>query len=211
MWTFTPICAIFCRVKAKPEFAREAANDGGTDLSTWLTAQEAADLLRVSAQTVKNWRDRGLITSRTRPGTTQERRSEITVYDPHELARLPRKLHQPIATEPGEVAARAFEMFDEGKTVRAIVVALRRPPAEVEALYDQWKEGGGDQMIIHPAAYDELVRFVGLFPSVEVLVARVRELVGKTIEATVDDSATDAQIERAIGRALDDAEKGKAA
>lgn len=45
----------------------------------------------------------------------------------------------PVPKNPeGEIAARVFELFEQRKTVREIVIELRVPPALVRQLYDEY-------------------------------------------------------------------------
>jgi hypothetical protein len=81
--------------------------------------------------------------------------------------------------EEDEVAARAFEMFEEGRPIREIVIALRVRPERIERLHDQWKDFGGAELVITPVAKRELERIIGPFVGVADIVERVAELAGK--------------------------------
>lgn len=145
---------------------------------SWLTAVEVVDLCGISLQTVSNYKRaeklKPLMAMRTlRNGT----RREVEVFDPHEVARLPNNRRQSIVT-PGEQAARAFEMFDEGLALRDVVVSLRMEPGRVTELYDEWADLGGSEFVIGKAAREELGRLLGPFEGVADLVRRISERLG---------------------------------
>ncbi len=147
----------------------------------------------------------------------------VAVYDPNELARMPRRHKQLPANEAGELAARVFELLNEGHPVSEIVIRTRETPARIEELREAWLDGGGARLMISKPAKVELERFVGPFATVAELVQRVTDKLGmpvtgtpiaeviergqrETIEAVVPEDATDAQLEHAIVSALDAAE-----
>lgn len=174
------------------------------DTSRWLTRRQAGDLLGVSEGTLSRWERMGLLHPQ------YERRGEsvraVTIYDPDELARVPRKHMKAIPSAPGEQAARAFELFREGKTIEEAVIDLREVPARVNEIYDQWLDATAATFVISPAARTELAAALGDFRSVAELCARVRERLehlAPPIVTTVPDSMTDAQIEIVIQDALD--------
>lgn len=178
------------------------------DLSTWLTRNEICDLLDVSYPTVLDWEKKGLIKPQFR-ARTGNGRQVIVVYDPTQLTKIPRRHRNTSPDNPDECAARAFELFDEGVPMRECVVRLRRRLEVIEALHKEWLDAGGTDFVLNPAARAELGRYVGDFSDVSELVTRVREKLGATIEATVPDDATDAEIEVAIVRVLDEAHGGE--
>lgn len=59
--------------------------------------------------------------------------------------------------DPVELAAEAFRLLREGVDVRDVVIALRWPPKEIEALYADW-ERLGDMLV--PRARVQLERMV---------------------------------------------------
>lgn len=107
------------------------------DLSSFLTRNEAADLLCVSPMTLHNWERKGLLTRHQ--GMRGSAHVQI-LYDPKELARLPHKRPAPIA--PGDVESRAFEMFDHHKTVRQVVIDLRITADEAWQIRERWIDAG---------------------------------------------------------------------
>lgn len=105
------------------------------------------------------------------------------VYDPKELAKIPLRDRSSLRS-PGELAARAFEMFDEGKNIREIVIALRELPNTIEDLKLQWDGMGGSDRVITPLAWEKLASMVGNFTSVADLIKRIEGLVNASLEIT---------------------------
>lgn len=163
-------------------------------------------MLGVSVQTLINWERRGRLHPRTRIKSDDDAR-EVIIYDPTELAAIPRKQRLAGTEFAGELAARTFEMFEDGYTLRGVVIETRQTPEVVETLYEQWKELGGNDLVITKNARAELARFVGAFESVTVLVEKVAKACGAVIDATIDESISEAQIERAINAAIDREDK----
>ncbi len=199
-----------------------------TDTEGWLTQEQAADLLGTSPQSIRRWANSGRLEERrAQRGTSLRWR---IVYDPAQLAKMPRRHIQLPANEAGELNARVFELLDEGKSVREIVIVTREPQLKIEGLRDGWLDAGGANLVMTDdakaalekfvgpfstvldlatrvtAAKVDLVRFVGPFDCLADLIARVAGFVGETIVATVPDDVTDADVERAIGCALAAAE-----
>jgi hypothetical protein len=103
---------------------------------------------------------------------------EIYLYDPQELAKLPRHTRS-AQLDPGEIAARCFEMFDEGHSTREIVIALRLTPYQVQVQHQEWLDGGGASLVISEIAKAALEEYVGPFQSVTELIERLREKLPK--------------------------------
>ncbi len=174
------------------------------DLSRWLTVNEASDILGVSGNTIVALAARGHLHPAVRERhSTRGGPKTVVVYDPLELAKIPRRQRASVIANPGELAARAFEMFDNGVRLRDVVLRLRISPNEAETLHEKWGEQGGSEFVITPAAKLTLERHLGAFEGVAELVALVEKLCAQTIVATGDDDATDAELEHAIIRALD--------
>jgi len=185
--------------------SRQAVN---TD--TWLTCAQASDLLGASENTIRKWaRSNMLHPSRAIRVQPSGASREVEVFDPGELAKMgSRRRIASVPNDPGELAARAFELFDEGKALRDVVVILRETPWKITELHEQWTDLGGAKLVINQAAQAELQRFVGSFDDVADLVARVRDSLGEAIlvdatEGTALERATDAEVERAIVGVLD--------
>ena len=116
----------------------------GKLLEGWLTRNEASDLCGCSVNTIMNWQRQGLLhpVRGMQPGSIRE----IWLYDPHELARMPKKRAAPFT--PGERESRAFEMFDRGRSVRAVVIALRITSDEAWAIRERWIDAGAEHPTI---------------------------------------------------------------
>lgn len=146
------------------------------DLDKWLSRNEAADLIGVSGVTLANYERKGILHPRKvwRP----DRRGvphELIVYDPHELAKIPRRSNSHLTPrDPGEMAARCFEMFDRGATLREVVIDQREHPDKVRDLQDKWLDMGGANLVISPSAKEMLEEVLGAFTSVAELVERVQ-------------------------------------
>ena len=177
------------------------------DTRGWLTRQQAVDLLGVSMGTIVAWENRGLLTVERGPRGNSAR--EVVILNPDELARVPRKWRVPLPSEPGEFNARVFELLDQGRSLREMVVIMRETPAKILEAKEIWLDAGGSDLVIAGAAKVELERFAGPFSSVADLVVKLSAKLGAgtiVIEHEEDSklaAATDAQIEGAIEAALD--------
>lgn len=164
----------------KPKAPPYAENEGlrvsdnsPVDVTGWLTVNQAIDLLGCSRNTLERWvRDGHLHGARARRDPNSLRWH--LVYDPVELAKLPRKYRGRIPDEAGELAARCFELFDEGASNRRAVLELRQTPEKIAHLREEWLDGGGSQLVISPAVKAELAELIGDFESVADLVSRLR-------------------------------------
>lgn len=157
--------------------AKSTNND--VDTSSWVTRNQAADLIGVSHTTIKNWDGVHLHPRKARRPLPNGGFREVWVYDTDELSKIPSGLRQRARAMPGgqgEIAARAFEMFDEGHPLRRVVISLRETPEAVEVLHDQWMRLGGADVVVGPAARAEIERLLGPFDGVAGLVERIREL-----------------------------------
>jgi hypothetical protein len=167
----------------------QKANDNGPTTTApkipetrdWLTRNEASDMLTCSHQTLANYERRGDLHPQFayRPdGRGAEHR--VIVYNPHELKKLAIKLRRHVLQprDPGEMAARAFELFREGKSMEDVVVELRLLPDQVRELHDKRLELGGADLVIHPLAKEALEKIIGPFKDVTELVEGVGRLKG---------------------------------
>lgn len=143
---------------------------------TWLSRQDVCDLKKVADGTVRNWEKAGRLDPVTVRRSYGNSVREVIVYDPQQVAKLPRGGGRP-ELDPGEVAARAFELFDDGHGVRAVVVKVRVPPDRASELRASWEECGGSDMVINTAAHAELTKLAGPFADVAELVERARDAV----------------------------------
>lgn len=102
----------------------------------------------------------------------------MIVYDPKELSSLAVRMNRAsvVARDNGEVAAKAYEMFDEGRKEREIVRTLRVTPDAVRELHEKWLDGGGADIVISPTSQEALAKLIGPFDSVAVLVDRLQKM-----------------------------------
>jgi hypothetical protein len=154
--------------------------DVNTD--SWLTRRNVMDLKRVADGTIRNWEKSGRLKPRIARRSYNNGTRDTVVYDPAEVAKLPRAIPRSDA-DPGEVAARAFELFDAGESVRAVVVRVRVEPERASELRAEWEECGGTDLVINPLAHAELARLVGPFFDVAGLVDRVRSTLSSATSA----------------------------
>ncbi len=147
------------------------------DTSTWLDRNQASDLLGVSPNTIMNYERRGLLHPErvVRRDSGGAERLHV-VYEPAELTKLPRRERMSSPRDPGEVAARCYELIDAGKSDREIVIELRITRASVRELREDWDGGGGYKCMIVDAAWQALEDLVGRFTSVADLVERIAAL-----------------------------------
>jgi DNA-binding transcriptional MerR regulator len=147
------------------------------DKPRWLTHTEAADLCGVSYNTVAYWARQGkLHPQKERRTLSNGTVREVTVFDVHEIMKLARRRGRDV-NDTDEVAARAFEMFEDGAPLREVVIKLRKAPERIEALHEQWLNCGGSELVVNPVARRELEHILGPFVGVAELVQRVTELV----------------------------------
>ena len=149
------------------------------DTSDWMTRQESANFLRVSVTTIANYERRGKLNPRSAYRVTNGFEQHVAVYDPRQLAPL-RKYAQPAGEkkikDPGELAASCFELLDQGRTLREIVVALRETPEQISVLRESWLDAGGSALTITALAKDRLEVAVGAFSGIADLVTLVEDL-----------------------------------
>jgi hypothetical protein len=124
-------------------------------MQDWLTRGEVAEIIRVSVTTVRRLQGRELHPRRSSEG--------VYLFDPREVeevrARRPRPPESIECREPGELAAETFRLFRDGVDVRDVVIAVRRPPTEIEALHTDW-ERMGDMLVISWRIRSQLSRMV---------------------------------------------------
>ena len=102
----------------------------------------------------------------------------VAVYDPSELTSLPRAPQAaPAVREPGEIAARAFELFDQGMTPREAVIELRETPERISGLRENWLDLGGAGLTITQSTKAALEQLVGPFSDVSDLLALIEKLI----------------------------------
>ena len=153
------------------------------DKPRWLTHTEAADLVGVSYNTIAYWARRGLLQPQ------KERRTlsngtvrEVLVFDSNAVMTLARRRNANGVNDVDETAASAFEMFEEGRSIREVVIKLRKAPERIEALHEQWLSCGGSELVLNAVAQRELADLVGSFDGVADLVQRVAEMANRLAE-----------------------------
>ncbi len=147
------------------------------DKPIWLSATEAADLCRVAHNTIRNWVKAGHLhpVQQMRVLPSGQRRA-VQVFRKSELLKM---IERRDTNEHGEAAARAFELFEQGQSLRQVVIALRQTPERIEELHDQWERCGGSELVLTAVAQRELVRLLGPFDGVADVVQLVAELVAE--------------------------------
>lgn len=153
------------------------------ETDSWLTRNEASDVLRCSTQTLKNYEDRKLL--HPRHALRKDRRGServMLVFNPKELADLPIRNGggQPASAirEPGEQAARAFELLRQGWPLDEIVIELRETPDRVDYLNERWLEQTRSRHVISTEAKKALEHLIGVFDDVTDLVELVKQRLG---------------------------------
>ena len=105
----------------------------------------------------------------------------VAVYDPKQL--LPLRRHSSPKREkirdPGELAASCFELFDQGRTLREIVITLRETPEQIMELRESWLNAGGADLTINANGKEGFEKIVGKFSSVTELLLAVESLAEK--------------------------------
>jgi hypothetical protein len=151
----------------------------------WLTRNEACDVLRCSPQTLKNYEDRKKL--HPQHAIRKDRRDGervMLVYNPKELAALPLRNGggQPSiqVREPGEQAARAFELLRQGMALDEIVIELRETPDRIHYLNERWLEQTQARCVITPEAKVAFEQLLGAFNDVTDLLDLVRKRLSKS-------------------------------
>ena len=151
------------------------------DTSTWMTRHASAEFLGKSVTTIANYERRGKLNPRDDYRITNGFEQLVKVYDPKQLVAL-RKYSAPSRDkskdpkDPGELAASCFELLDQGRTLREIVVALRETPEQISVLRESWLDAGGASITITSIAKERLEKAVGEFSGVADLVILVENL-----------------------------------
>jgi hypothetical protein len=145
------------------------------DTTGWITRNAAADLMRVSVTTIANYERRGKLHPQMAwRADARGIQHHVAVYSTDELFKeLPRGADRPVQQDPGELAARAFEHFDNGLSMREVVIKLRATPGAVQELRESWLETGGHTLTITPEAQKKFAALVGEFSGVTELLEKV--------------------------------------
>lgn len=140
------------------------------DTSTWLTRNQSADLLKVSVNTIANLERKGkLKPQKVYRADARGIEHCVAVYDPREVAALPHGSGKPTVLSEGELAARCFELFDLGQSVREVVITVRETAERVHKIRESWLDAGGADLVINPTAYEAFVQRVGKFKDISEL------------------------------------------
>lgn len=145
------------------------------DTRDWMTRLEVVQATGIGLSTVPALERRGQLHPHRvyRPDSRGAERSTI-VYDPAEVARLPRKGRPSIDRSQGEITARAFELFRDGRTDEDVVIELRETIDQVQYLRERWLEATAASWVISPVAREALAKLVGRFDSVTDLVTTLQ-------------------------------------
>jgi hypothetical protein len=162
---------------AKLSELRQPRRDVTSDTSTWWTRNESASFLSLSTQTLKNYEHDGKLHPLRVPRQDARGHEQVVVvYDPKELAKLPRGAGKFFAPQgPGELNASAYTLFEAGKSISQIVIELRQPSDTIHDLHAKWIDDGGADIVISPEARKALEILVGPFKDVTELVELVTE------------------------------------
>ena len=154
---------------------RPPGSEKSPDTSTWLTRLEVVQVTGIGLTTIPALERRGQLRPHRvyRPDSRGAERSTV-VYDPDEVAKLPRKGRGSIDRSQGEITARAFELFREGRTNEEVVIELRETVERVQELREKWLDAGGASWVISPVAREALAKLVGPFSGVTELVDRLQ-------------------------------------
>lgn len=168
------------RKKRPKHGGKSPAKKKEIDLGTWISRDDAARFVGVTVNTLINWQAEKKLHAMTdyRPDRGGSERRQW-VYDPKELVKLRRPQVAMRSRDPGETAARAFELFRDGENDAEVVIALRIPPDDVTTLRENWLNMSGSAVVINPAAHQLLEDLVGSFSSVADLVDRVTVLAAR--------------------------------
>ena len=137
----------------------------------YVTRTEAADLLGVAYGTILQYERRGKLEVfwTMRPDEIGRMRN-AAMYPLEQVLKLPRRAPNPTPENPDELAARAFELLDKGKTVKQLVIELRATPEKLQRIHTQWLELTGAVLEVTDAERAKLVALLGEFQSVEELI-----------------------------------------
>jgi DNA-binding transcriptional MerR regulator len=163
------------KLRAKLQTRTKSGEDGGVDTSTWLTRNEACEMLSISIQTLKNYEERKKLHP-LKACRTDARGHEhmVVVYEPSELSKLPRGNGRPLSPrDAGELEAQCYALIERGLSNREIVIALRATSDRVRDLRERWQNDGGTDLMITSEAKDALESLLGPFSDVTDLIALV--------------------------------------
>lgn len=150
------------------------------DTGGWLTREQSANFLRVSVTTVANYERQGkLHPSYAYRADSRGIEHRVAVYDSKELVKLKRvELREVVPQEPGEIAARCFELFNQGMSVRDVVIEVRKTPEHVTSLFESWERTGSasSDLTITSSVKADFEQIVGPFSTIADLLECLRKL-----------------------------------
>ena len=174
------------------------------DVDGWLDRDASCELLGCSVQVLVNQQRAG----RLHPVYVQRidsigRRRMAYLYDPKELARVPRRSRVVIERSPGDITSAAFELFRDGRGLDEVAIEIRVEADQVVGLYERWLDLSKARYVIGTAAWEELEKHVGKFGSVAELIDRVASVVSSSAaDNTIAISRARHAIEAAVDAAL---------
>lgn len=105
---------------------------------------------------------------------TSGRLRNTPLYKIEDVLKLPRKAPNPTPENPDELTARAFELFEQGKSIREVIILLRATKEKIDRIHEDWLDVGGAVLTISDPARKALEAELGAFASVEEMIDLVR-------------------------------------
>ncbi len=162
-----------------------------SDEERWLTISQSLDYAGCAMTTLANWRRKKRLNPQTAVRSSPHGGlREVVVYDKVELSRLRAVMSRSHGkVSAGEVAARAFELFDQGLPAREVVTRLRVTPEDAQELRERWESMGGDDLVLTSTAQRELEGILGVqFVGVAGLVGAVRQILSEASRGIMQDA-----------------------
>jgi hypothetical protein len=168
----------------RPDFTPQENPKGKpihTDFNGWMTRYECAGFLRRSLTMIGIYERQGklhpqYVSRADSRGVTHR----VAVYDPQEVMKLRQPGgHADVARDLGEIAAQAFDLFNQGKTFRDVVIELKEPVDLVRQLRESWMDDGNADLTITPVTKELLEKSVGPFNNIAELAELIEGLVKK--------------------------------
>ncbi|MDI3285159.1 hypothetical protein [Polyangium sp. 15x6] len=137
---------------------------GALNVKRWFTRSQAAKALGIGLTAWLTLERRGLVTPvpvsqargfKGRPGGGKQ---PLVVIRAEDVARM-KDAELVKRMSNGQLAGAAFEMFEKGKSVVDVVIALRLPPERAEELHEAWRRARGGVLL--PLACAEKMRELG--------------------------------------------------
>jgi hypothetical protein len=147
----------------------------GDKPARYLTRIEAADLLGTSPASIIQLERHGKLPVHwTVLENALGNMRNAPVYKIEDLLKLPRKDRARNAVhDPDELCARAFELFEKGKTIKQVVIELRASLLKIQELRSQWLEISEPLLEVDEESRQRLVQLLGPFEGAGELVTLV--------------------------------------